>query len=309
MVQSVTILGINGRLGQEVAKSFVNEGWRVVGMGRRNRARLDGVEFIEGDVSIVADTKRAIEGADIVVNAINPPYDQWDKGRVEAMLAKVLLALKGSGKTLMFPGNIYNYAAKQHVIEPDTKQNPHGDKGEIRKRMELQLLAASKEGLQVLIVRMGDFFAPNADGTMLDLMIMQRVKSNVLQYGGDLATYHSWAYLPDAAKAFVKIAEARKDLPSYKNLHFSGHFVTGSQMIDGIKEVMPKLAKTASVPWGIMKLIGLFSPVLREVVKMRYLWDEPHRLQDKELDALLGKNFGTPFKEAVALSARSYLPK
>ncbi len=140
-------------------------------------------------------------------------------------------------------------------------------------------------------------------------MVMQRAKSNVLQYGGDLAIRHTWAYLPDTAKAFVKIAEARKDLPSYKSLHFRGHFVTGTQMIDGIQEVMPKRAKVASVPWGIIKFIGLFSPVLREVVKMRYLWDEPHKLQDKELDALLGENFGTPFKEAVALSARSYLPK
>ncbi len=309
MANTVAILGINGRLGQEVAKAFVNSGWRVIGMGRGNRARLAGVEFVEGDVSNVADTKRAVEGADIVVNAINPPYDQWDKGRVEAMLAKILLALKGSGKTLMFPGNVYNYAAKQHLIEPDTAQNPHGDKGEIRKRMEQQLLAASKDGLQVLIVRMGDFFAPHANGTMIDLMIMQRAKSNVLQYGGDLAIRHTWAYLPDAAKAFVKIGEARHNLPAYKSLHFSGHFVTGSQMIDAIQDVMPKRAKIASVPWGIMKFIGLFSPLLREVVKMRYLWDEPHRLQDKELDALLGEDFGTPFKEALQLSARTYLPK
>ncbi|MCF6326244.1 MAG: NAD-dependent epimerase/dehydratase family protein [Devosiaceae bacterium] len=309
MANTVTVLGINGKLGQEVAKAFVNGGWRVIGMGRGNQARLDGVEFVEGDVTIVADTKRAVEGADVVINAINPPYDQWDKGRVEAMLAKILLALKGSGKTLIFPGNVYNYAAKQHLIEPDTKQNPHGDKGEIRKRMEQQLLAASKDGLQVLIVRMGDFFAANADGTMLDLMVMQRAKSNVLQYGGDLSLHHSWAYLPDAAKVFVKIAEARQNLSAFQSLHFSGHFVTGTQMIDAIQEVMPKRAKVVCVPWGMMKFIGLFSPVLREVVKMRYLWDEPHQLQDKELDALLGENFGTPFKEAVALSARSYLPK
>jgi len=303
----VTILGINGKLGQEVAKAFINAKWQVIGMGRSNKAKLAGVKFIEGDVSNVADTKRAIENAEIVVNAVNPPYDKWDKGRVEAMLAKILFALNGSGKTLMFPGNVYNYAAKQHLIKPDTEQKPHGEKGEIRKRMEQQLKEASKDGLQVLIVRMGDFFAPDAAGTMIDLMLMQRAKSGVLQYGGDLAISHSWAYLPDAAKAFVKIAEARADFPVFRSLHFAGNFVTGHQMISAIQEVMPKRAKIVCVPWGMMKFIGLFVPVLREVVKMRYLWDEPHQLQDKELDALLGEDFGTEFEVAVANSARSYL--
>jgi len=307
MENTVTILGINGRLGQEVAKAYLKANWRVVGMGRGNRAKISGVEFVEGDINNIGDTRRAVEKAQIVVNAINPPYDKWNKGRVEAMLDKILAALKGSGKTLLFPGNIYNYAANQHLIKPETPQIPHGDKGEIRKRMEQQLLQASKEGLQVLIVRMGDFFAPDANGTMIDLMIMQRAKSNILQYGGDLAIFHSWAYLPDAAKAFVKIGEARESFPSFKNLHFKGHFVSGRQMIEEIQKNMGKSTRLAKVPWGIMKFIGLFVPMLAEVVKMRYLWDEPHRMEDKELDELLGEGFAIPFNKAIEMSVRSYL--
>ncbi len=308
-MQTVTILGINGRIGQEVAKAFVASKWRVIGMGRGNRANLKGVEFVEGDVSFPEQTRVAIADADVVVNALNLPYDKWDKGRAEAQLAKVLEALKGSNKTLMFPGNIYNYGAKQHRLKPDTPQNPHRDKGEIRQRMEKQLRIASEQGLQVVIIRLHDFFAPGAFQTSYDLMIMQRIKSGILQYGGDLQIGHGWAYLPDVGRAFVKIADVRGELPPFKNFHYAGHFATGHQTIAAIQSALPTLAKVKPVPWGLLKMIGIFVPILREVINMQYLWDQPHRLEDNELDVLLGADFKTPYGEAVAATVRSYLPE
>lgn len=307
-MQTVTILGINGRIGQEVAKAFVNAKWRVIGMGRGNRAKLNDVEFIEGDVDFPEQTRKAIADADVVVTALNLPYDKWDKGRAEANLAHVLEALRGSNKTLVFPGNIYNFGAKQHRLKPETPQNPHRDKGEIRQRMEKQLRTASEQGLQVIIVRLHDFFAPGGFQTPYDLMMMQRIKSGILQYGGDLSVGHGWAYLPDVGRAFVKIADVRDELPALKNFHYAGHFATGHQTIAAIQAALPTLAKVKPVPWGMLKLIGIFVPILREVIKMQYLWDEPHRLEDPELDALLGANFKTPYNEAVAATVHSYLP-
>ncbi len=308
-MQTVTILGINGRIGQEVAKAFVASKWRVIGMGRGNRANLKGVEFVEGDVSFPEQTRVAIADADVVVNALNLPYDKWDKGRAEAQLAKVLEALKGSNKTLMFPGNIYNYAEKQHILRPDTPQNPHRDKGEIRKRMENQLRIASEQGLQVIILRLADFYAPHAVETNFDLAILSRLKSGVIQHIGDLSTGHSWAYLPDVGRAFVKIADVRSELPTFKNFHYAGHFATGHQTMAAVQAALPTQAKVKPIPLGLMKLIGLFVPILREVLKMQYLWDQPHRLEDNELDVLLGADFKTPYGEAVAATVRSYLPE
>ena len=46
-------------------------------------------------------------------------------------------------------------------------------------------------------------------------------------------------------------------------------------------------------------MIGRFSPVMREVGKMRYLWQNPMRLTDPRLDDLLGPDFGTPYQQAI----------
>jgi len=309
MVQTVTILGINGRIGKEVAKAFVAAKWRVIGMGRGNRARLESVEFVNGDVNMPEDTLKAVSEADVVVNALNLPYDKWDKGRAEAQLEKVLTALKGSGKTLIFPGNIYNYGADQLVLTPDTPQRPERDKGRIRQRLEAMLAQAAQEGLRVIIVRSGDFYAPNASQTVFDLMLLRQIKRGIIEYAGELPLGHSWAYLPDVARAYVKIAEQRTQFSSFESFHFAGHFTTGNQMVEAIQDVLPTRARVKKFPWGMLKIMGLFMPVLRELVKMNYLWKSPHRLEDKKLDALLGPDFNTPFKRAVAITVRSYLPE
>lgn len=310
MSKTITVLGINGRLGQEIAKAFVAAGWQVSGMGRGNRAKLAGVEFIEGSADNIGDIKRATADADLVVNALNLPYDKWDEGRAEAMLSRVLEALKGTGKTMLFPGNVYNYSAKQHLITPDIPQNPEKDKGRIRVRMEEMLAQASvADNLQIIVIRSADFYAPFASETNFDLAMMARLKSKILQYPGKLEIGHSWAYLPDLGRVYVKVAEARAGLPRFENFQFRGHYATGHEMIAAIQAVLSEPFKVKQVPWWLLRVLGVFMPIIRAVVEMKYLWDGPLRLQDEKLEVLLGPDFETPFEEAVALTAKSYLPR
>lgn len=309
MTQTVSILGINGRFGQESAKAFVAAGWRVIGMGRDNRAQLEGVQFMKGDANDPAQLRAAVADADVVVNGLNLPYDKWENGRAEAQLERVLGVLKGTGKTLMFPGNIYNYGAKQHVISPDTPQQPEKEKGRIRKRMEEQLQRASGEGLQVLIVRLADFFAPHAVQTNFDLMLLRRIRSGVIQYVGDLSRKHSWAYLPDVGRVFVALAEKRHAFARFRTFHYSGHFVSGHEMIGAIQAALPVRARVKPFPLGMLRVVGMFVPIVRAVMEMIYLWEEPHQLVDPELDTLLGAGFKTPFGEAVRKTVTSYLPE
>ena len=146
MEKTITILGINGRIGQEAARAFVAAGWQVTGMGRADRVHIPGVNFIAGNAESPADVARAAAPSEVVLDAVNLPYDKWDKGRYENSLAARLNGLKGSGKTLLYPGNIYNFAAETHVLTPDTPENPARDKGEIRVRLEQMLKRATDRG-------------------------------------------------------------------------------------------------------------------------------------------------------------------
>src|SRR5688572_27790956 len=118
-MNKVTILGINGHIGHHAAQAFVAAGWDVTGMGRSNKQPIPSVTFIKGDAGSIDDMRRAIGDTDVVFNALNLPYHQWDKGRKEAQTERVIAAMGKTGKTLLFPSNIYNYAASDRVVTPD----------------------------------------------------------------------------------------------------------------------------------------------------------------------------------------------
>ncbi|MCF4099425.1 NAD-dependent epimerase/dehydratase family protein [Maritalea mediterranea] len=308
--QKVTILGINGRIGQFAAKAFIDAGWQVKGFGRENRAPFQGFEFVQGDAFNLKNMQRAVAGADVVVHALNLPYDKWadqEKGAVK-LNHVVIEAMKGSGKTLIFAGNIYNYAAKDHKLTPDLPQRPATDKGEIRVQMEQDLVAAGRAyNFQVIVIRASDFFGPDASGSWFDLAIGREFAKSKITRVCDGKTKHSWAYLPDLGRAFEKVAAQRDQLGAYENFHFAGFRVTGDELIAEIQRALSTPYKVVQLPWWVFNAMALFNPMMREIVKMRYLWQEPHELVDPKLDAILGPNFGTPFERAVAETTHSLL--
>jgi len=303
---TVTVLGINGHIGRYAAEAFVAAGWRVIGMGRSDKHAIPGVAFVKGDAESVADMRAAIGDSAVVVNALNLPYDKWFGGAMEAQTAKVIEAMGMGGKTLLYPGNIYNYAASLRQVTPDAPQNPARPRGEIRVRCEAMLRAAAERGdMQVIIVRAGDFFAPGKNGDWFEQGILAQQGKIAMPSAPEIG--HSWAYLPDLGRAFEKLAWHRAELGRFESFHFAGHFVTSRELADAVQKASPRPLKVARLPWAMLVVIGLFNPVMREVAKMRYLWQNPMRLADPRLDAILGPDFATPYDAAVAEAARPFL--
>lgn len=305
--QQVIVIGINGHVGHHIAKAFVAAGWDVTGFGRSNRHPIPGVRFVKGDAEDVAGMRAAIGDIDVVVNALNLPYHQWDKGRKEAQTRNVIAAIGSTGKTLLFPGNIYNYAASDRVVTPDMPQHAQTPRGEIRVRVEnLYRDAAARGDMQVLILRAGDFFGPESTGDWFDLAMMTEIKKGKLLLMGARGVAHAWAYLPDLGRAFEKLAWHRKELGQFENFHFAGTYVTPEQLGDAIVAASPVQLKVSMFPRWTINAIGLVNPMMREIGKMAYLWDNAMELRDPRLDAILGPNFSTPFAEAVATTVTPF---
>jgi nucleoside-diphosphate-sugar epimerase len=303
---SILIIGSNGHVGHAAAKAFVDAGWQVTGFGRANRKPVAGMDFIKGDAGDVAALRAAIERVDVVFNGLNLPYDKWFGGAAEAQLAAVIDAMGASGKTILFPGNIYNYAASERRVTPALPQKPERPRGEIRVRMEAMLKAASGRGdFQTIILRAGDFFGPDSENDWHDLLILREAGKGRVALAAH-ETPHSWAYLPDLGRAFVKLAGMRSELAAFENFHFAGHYVPAGEMFDAIQAVASVRLKRVPTPWLMLSALGLAMPLMRELVKMRYLWDNPMQLADARLDAILGEGFATPFDAAVAATVTEF---
>lgn len=297
----VTVLGSNGHIGNAAMIAFRDAGWDVTGLGRSNRKPVAETRFFKGDANEVAVVRAAIAEADVVVQALHLRYDQWGNGRAERQLQVVLDAMAGTGKTLLFPGTIYNYRASDRTLAPGLRQSAEKPRGDIRIRLEQMLRAAADQnGFQVVILRAGDFFGPGNRGDWFDAaMLMDHAKGR-LYHLGELQTRHSWAYLPDLARAFTVLADKRADLQAFENFHFAGHWVSHAQLMAAMQTALAGPVRVVPMPWWLLRAMGFVNPVMRDIYRMRYLWLNEMELVDPRLDALLGPAFTTPFEAAVA---------
>ena len=115
---------------------------------------------------------------------------------------------------------------------------------------------------------------------------------------------HAWAYLPDLALTFVRVAEQSGRLPAFAALHFQGHTLTLGDWLAGLQTSAGPL-RTQALPWPLLRVLGLVSPTLRSLCQMRYLWRRPHRLDNTALRALIGAEPHTPWNSALRQSLQA----
>ena len=313
---TVLVLGANGRFGQAACEAFAQAGWRVLAHTRRElhwRSANTSARIQEIGGELMRNTTD-FESVSVVVNALNPIYTRWKR---EALpLARTAMDLAQSlDATLMFPGNVYNFGkAMPELLTEDTPQRAQTRKGKIRIQIESDLRERAAQGLQTIIVRAGDFFGAGS-GSWFDLVIAKDLNKALLTYPGNQELIHAWAYLPDLVKTFVALAERRQQLSTFEVFHFQGYTVTGKEMLaqieaaarsQGIIKARQKLT-IRTLPWTLMQVAALASPMLRELIEMKYLWDVPHRLVDTRLCEVLGESVLNATQTTLAMATERTL--
>ena len=304
MSHSVIILGARGRFGRSASTAFQKAGWHVR-LFARNWAQSDcaqapGLDYHSGDATRPADIIAAAKGCDVIVNALNPPYQNWARD-LPRLTKAVIDAAKATGATVMLPGNVYNYGASMpDVLTEDTPHRPTTKKGRLREAMEEEFAIAADHGVQTIILRAGDFIERSKTGNWFDTYIANKTDQGRITYPGPLDRVHAWAYLPDMARAMVSLAEKRAALGPFSTFGFEGYNLTGAQLISAIEEIAGRDLRVSKMPWPIMSLLGTFLPTIREVLEMRYLWDVPHAIDGRLLSELVPDYQPTPLRHALA---------
>ncbi len=312
--QTVLILGANGRFGRVARHAFAEAGWTVVAQARS--ALLDGLDARVRHIAI--DALRpvpiidAARDATVVVNALNPPYTRWETDALVLNEAAVTVA-RGLGATLMLPGNVYNYGdSMPRLVTDGTPERPSTRKGEIRCQMEAHMRDLCA---RTIVVRAGDFFGGPGEGGWMDQVIVKHIRRARITYPGPCDVPHAWAYLPDLARSFVLLARMHAELAPHTTTLFPGQTLTGTQLVVAITEGARKLGvlheriepSVRTLPWNALALAQVFSPMLREIWRMRYLWQIPHSLDGAGLQRLIGAVPTTPIADAMGATLKGLL--
>jgi nucleoside-diphosphate-sugar epimerase len=222
------------------------------------------------------------------------------------MLDNTIAVAKKIGACIVLPGTVYNYGQDAFPLPNETSpQNPVTKKGHIRVEMERRLQVFSEHGGQVIIVRAGDFFGPNAANNWFSQGLIKPNKPvKAISNPSKINVGHQWAYIPDVATTMVKLIETRDTLDAFSTFHMNGFWdKDGEQMAKTIRRVvemhMGGTPNISAFPWRLMSFIAPFNETLREMMEMKYLWQQPIRMNNTKLIQQLGKEPSTPIDKAV----------
>ncbi|MES2840703.1 MAG: NAD-dependent epimerase/dehydratase family protein [Pseudomonadota bacterium] len=312
---AVLVLGGRGRFGLAAVQAFARDGWRVLAQIRpgAQAPTMAGVQWLAQpvhDVDALVARARQAGGATVVVHALNPnQYSRpaWERENGPLLQAGMAVA-RALGATLMLPGNVYNFGqGMPGVLLEGAPYRPTVAMGRIRSDMEAALEAATQRGeLRAVIVRAGNFYG-QGQGTWLDRAMLTGIRRGKLVFPGPMDVATPWAYLPDLAQTFVAVARVRHSMPAFEQLHFSGHTLTGHDWVGTLQPLARRQGwlrenealRVAGMPWLLIRAWGTVMPTLGALAALRYLWNQPHRLDNRRLRALIGGEPHTPWPLAL----------
>lgn len=307
--ESVLILGGTGGIGGEVLRGLRDSGWQVRAMSRRlaePTIKKDRVLWLRGDALNPEDVRRAAAGCSVIVHAVNPPaYRRWADW-VLPMLDNTIAAACLNGATIVLPGTVYNFGPDAFPrLHEDSPQHPDTRKGLIRVEMERHLRAAAEQGARALIVRAGDFFGPEMGNSWFAQGLVKPGRPvRKISNPGRLGIGHQWSYLPDVARTMIDLLAKREALAPFACFHMDGHWdADGLQMARVIQRVVVRRSgvtpKIQPFPWWALTAASPWVATFREIREMRYLWQQPLRMDNARLLSVLGQEPHTPLETAV----------
>ena len=275
-----TILGANGTIGSALAKELTTYTDKIRLVGRNPKRINDTDELFPADLSDGQQVERAIEGSEVVYLLVGLDYklkvwqDKWPR----LMRATVDACIKHHAK-LVFFDNVYLYDknAIPHMTE-ESPVNPSSKKGKVRQQVAEMLMNETKNGkLEGLIARSADFYGPHNEKSVLQEMAyknMKKGKSPMWMIDAD--KIHSFTYTPDAAKAVAIVGNTADAYNQLWHLPTSEEKITARQIIDLFNKEMGMSKKIKLMPMWMLKLLGIFIPILREMPEMMYQNDRDY---------------------------------
>lgn len=308
---TVALFGAAGAIGKSLAEALRQKGqpYRVVGRNRQALVDAFGgdplVEIVTWNPHDVASVRAAARGVDTVIYLVGVPYDHFELH--PQLMGKTLDGAIAEGvKCFVLIGTVYPYGTPAtDKVKEDHPRNPVTFKGRMRKEQEDILFAAHAAGkIQGTELRLPDFYGPGVDKSFLDGVFNAAANGGAANMIGPIDTPHEFVFVPDVGPVVLALTEKPEAYGRWWNFAGPGA-TTQRQMAEMAFAMTGRKPKLRVVGKTSLRLIGLFNPLMREMVEMHYLQTTPVLMDDTALTKLLGVVKKTPYAEGVRLSVES----
>jgi nucleoside-diphosphate-sugar epimerase len=303
-----TILGSGGTVSNELVKLLTarNLPFRAV---RRHAPPVAGAaENKVADLSNHAQTAEAVAGADVVFLLVGLKYDHklwaamWPR-----IMDNTIDACKRANARLIFFDNVYMYGRVNSAMTEETPFNPCSKKGEVRAAIAECLINEWKSGgVTAMIARAADFYGPGATYGLPNTLYfepMSKGQKAMCLVSDSLP--HSCTYVPDATQALLTLAETPSAWNQTWHLPTTANPPTGREFIHAAANAIGVPPKYRILSRSMVKLIGLFNPIVGEVHEMLYQNDAPYLFDSSKYARAFG-SATTPYADGIRATAAGY---
>jgi nucleoside-diphosphate-sugar epimerase len=181
---------------------------------------------------------------------------------------------------------MYDRNEMGHMTESSVV-NPSSRKGAVRKYISEMLLDEARSGkLLALIARAADFYGPGNEKSLITELVYKNLKKGRnANWFIDADRKHSFTYTPDAAKATALLGNTADAYNQVWHLPTDSNTLTGREMISLYARELNVPGKVTVVPLWFVRVLGLFSPVLREMPEMMYQYDRDYVFDSSRFDS------------------------
>jgi nucleoside-diphosphate-sugar epimerase len=299
----ICIFGAAGAIGKAVGAQARQRGLRVRVVGRREAvlrsAFGDDHEIVTADLSNPEDANRAASGAEAIVYAVGVPYNQFELHPL--LVRRAIEAARAQGvRKFIVVSSVYSYGAPTAALVDETHpRNPHTYKGRMRKEQEDLSLAANSLTLKTLVLRLPDYYSADAENSLANEIFKAAREGKPAPVFAPIDKPHEWIYTPDAGPVILDLL-ARDDVyGTAYNLAGAGT-ITTRDFASRVFEQYGQELRLRVVTTPVLRIFGLFNPLMRELVEMQYLQSNPVILDDAKLTRVLGAIKKTSYADGIA---------
>ena len=304
-MNKIALFGAAGAIGQSIAKAVSAQGapYRVVGRSRDALTAAFGAdplaEIVTWNPDDPASVHAAAAGVDTIVYLVGVNY--WQFELHPRLMQQTLDGAIAAGVTrLVLIGTVYPYGRpRTRPVREDHPRDPHTFKGRMRKAQEDLLLAADAAGkIQAAVLRLPDFYGPGVDKSFLHSAFTAAVAGGTANMVGPLDLPHEFVFVPDVGPVVARLMSRPN---AYGRVwHLAGAGVTTQQaIVEEIERQTGHRLRVRAAGKTMLRLLGLFNPLMREMVEMHYLLTDPVLMDDSALQELLGPIHKTPYSDGV----------
>jgi nucleoside-diphosphate-sugar epimerase len=183
----------------------------------------------------------------------------------------------------------------------ETPINPPSKKGKVRAEIAKMIMDAVKKGkLTALIARCADYYGPGIErnGMVREMIFKNFAKGKKANWLSSLDYKHSFTYTPDAGKATALLGNTKDTYNQVWHLPTASNPLTGKEWIETIAQQMNVKPKYQVATKFIVRIMGLFIPIMREMPEMLYQYDRDYVFDSSKFEKRFSSK-PTPYSDGI----------